>query len=62
MPFGLDNLAHGLLQWSRFIPDTLVFKMAGQILRLCGALVLPAFIASQFTYHVIDTGRRLFGM
>ena len=58
MSFGPNNLAHGLLQWSRFILDTLLFKMAGQILRLCGALVLPAFIASQFTHHVIDAGRR----
>jgi len=57
MPFGPDNLAHDLLRWSHFILDTLVFKVAGQTLRLCGALVLPAFIASQFTRHVVDTGR-----
>lgn len=57
MPFGPDNLAHDLLRWSHFILDTLVFKVAGQALRLCGALVLPAFIASQFTRHVVDTGR-----
>jgi len=57
MPFGPDNLAHDLLRWSHFIMDMLVFKVVGQTLRLCGALVLPAFIASQFTRHVVDTGR-----
>ena len=59
MPFGPDNLVQGFVRWSRFIPDTLGFKVACRVIQFCGPLVVPAFISVRFTGYVIQAGRTL---
>jgi len=59
IPFGPENLVQRLLQWSRLIPDTIIFRFAGQCIEFCGALVLPSFPAAHFTRHVVQAGRNL---
>jgi len=59
IPFGAENLVQRLLQWSRLIPESIIFRLAGQCIEFCGALVLPSFLAARFTRHVIQAGRNL---
>lgn len=59
IPFGPENLVQRLLQWSLLIPDTIIFRLAGQCIEFCGALVLPSFLAAHFTRHVVQAGRNL---
>ncbi|KIM34945.1 hypothetical protein M413DRAFT_32898 [Hebeloma cylindrosporum] len=59
IPFGAENLVQRLLQWSRLIPDAMIFRFAGQCITFCGALVLPSFLAAKFTRHVVQAGRNL---
>jgi len=59
IPFGAETLVQGLLQWSRFIPDAIIYRFAGQCIEFCGALVLPSFLAAHFTRHVVQAGRNL---
>jgi hypothetical protein len=57
MPFGPETLLYGLILWKHLIPDMVIFKVAAQYIRFCGALVLPAFVNSEFTSDVIKFGR-----
>lgn len=60
MPFGPDKLIESIIMWSRFIPDIIVFRVASQCIRFCGALLIPSVIESGLTRHVVDAGRQLF--
>jgi hypothetical protein len=58
IPFGPQHLLFGLIHWKEFIHDTVVFKVAAQYIRFCGALVHPSFVISGFVFRVVFFGRK----
>jgi hypothetical protein len=57
---GFDQIQNSASQGlgDKFIPDTVVFKVAAQYIRFCGALVHSSFVVSGFVYRVIFFGRK----
>ncbi|KAF9480714.1 hypothetical protein BDN70DRAFT_992508 [Pholiota conissans] len=59
IPNGADNLVENMLQWYRFVPDTIIFHVTGLVLRLCQALLIPSLIRYKFSHTVIQSCRQL---
>ncbi len=59
IPFGADNLVQTLLQWYRFIPDTIIFQVAARIMHVCQVVIIPSLSKFKFTHCVVETARNL---
>ncbi|PPQ67599.1 hypothetical protein CVT25_012093, partial [Psilocybe cyanescens] len=57
IPFGADHLVQTMLQWYRFLPDTIVFRVMAFVLRVCQSLVIPSLIKYKFTDVVVQSTR-----
>ncbi|KAF8967427.1 hypothetical protein BDZ97DRAFT_1803284 [Flammula alnicola] len=59
MPFGAESFVQGMLQWYRFVPDTIIFQATGMVLRFCQSLVIPSLIKYKFSHTVVESCRQL---
>ncbi|KAF8958471.1 hypothetical protein BDZ97DRAFT_1442226 [Flammula alnicola] len=50
--------ANGDHHTARFLPDTLVFRVAGQFIRFCGSLLIPSTITCGLTRYLLQRGIR----
>ncbi|KAF9528926.1 hypothetical protein CPB83DRAFT_893896 [Crepidotus variabilis] len=57
LPFGADSLVQTLLQWYRFIPDPIIFGLAGRITHVCQFLLIPSLAKFQFSRTAILRGK-----
>ncbi|KAF9528922.1 hypothetical protein CPB83DRAFT_289576 [Crepidotus variabilis] len=58
VPFGADSLVQTLLQWYRFIPDPIVFGLAGRITHVCRFILVPSLAKFQFSRPAILRGKK----
>lgn len=57
VPFGPDELVQSLLQWYRFVPDTIVFSLLGAITRVCRFLITPSLLKFQVCHLIAESTR-----
>ncbi|KAF8204621.1 hypothetical protein BJ912DRAFT_938870 [Pholiota molesta] len=48
-----------MLQWYRFVPDTVIFHITGLVLRICETLVIPSLVKYRFSHTVVESCRQL---
>ncbi|KAF8204627.1 hypothetical protein BJ912DRAFT_2935 [Pholiota molesta] len=59
IPYGADSFVESMLQWYRFVPDTIIFHITGLVLRICETLVIPSLVKYRFSHAVADSCRQL---
>ena len=59
LPFGPDNFMQSMMRWYRFIPDTAVFDLTGQVLRVCNTLLIPSLAQFRMSHVVVESTRKL---
>ena len=55
VPFGADELVRSLMQWYRFIPDTIIYQLTAKILHVCQHILLPSLGKFKFCNAIADS-------
>jgi hypothetical protein len=59
IPYGADNFVESMLQWHRFVPDTMIFQYTGLVLHLCVTSLIPSLVKYRFSHVVVESCRQL---
>ncbi|KDR84142.1 hypothetical protein GALMADRAFT_236816 [Galerina marginata CBS 339.88] len=59
IPYGAENFVQAMMQWYRFVPDTIIFHATALVSRVCRSLVVPSLIQHQVSHAIIESTRQL---
>ncbi|KAF8965493.1 hypothetical protein BDZ97DRAFT_1757317 [Flammula alnicola] len=59
MPHGTDSFVQTMLQWYRFVPDTVICQVTAEVLRLNKSFLIPSLVKYRFLDTVVNSTRRL---